>query len=170
MNPITKGLMELLVAMLLVATAFLTTPMKVIAANSTPSSTENANTTNASTPISQTVIKNSPIISQGSSNQAKIKVVASFFPIYEFVKAVGGDRIDASVLIPIGAEPHDFDPTIQEIINAQSADMVVYNGAGMESVWINKINPKFAVDTSQGLHLLSSSDKEASTGVDPHIW
>src|SRR6476469_493857 len=48
--------------------------------------------------------------------------------------------------------------------------MVVYNGAGMESVWINKINPKFAVDTSQGLHLLSSSDKEASTGVDPHIW
>ncbi len=68
-------------------------------------------------------------------------------------------------MIPIGAEPHDFDPTIQQISNAQTADMVVYNGAGMESVWINKVNPKFAVDTSQGLNLLSSSDKEASTGV-----
>ena len=105
-----------------------------------------------------------------NTSKPLLKVVASFFPIYEFVKAVGGDRVQASVLIPVGAEPHDFDPTIQEIINAQSADMVVYNGAGMESVWINKINPKFAVDTSQGLHLLSSSDKEASTGVDPHIW
>ncbi|MGC1928759.1 MAG: hypothetical protein WA667_07265 [Candidatus Nitrosopolaris sp.] len=35
------------------------------------------------------------------SNQTKIKVVASFYPIYEFVKAVGGDRIDASVLYPL---------------------------------------------------------------------
>ncbi len=99
-----------------------------------------------------------------------IKVVASFFPIYEFVKAVGGDRVQASTLIPIGSEPHDFDPTIQQISNAQSADMLVYNGAGMESIWINKINPKFAVDTSKGLNLIPSSDKGARTGVDPHIW
>ena len=50
--------------------------------------------------------------------------------------------------------------------------MVVYDGAGLESVWINKVNPKFAVDTSQGLNLLSiSNDKETSTtGADPHIW
>lgn len=99
-----------------------------------------------------------------------LKVVASFFPIYEFVKAVGGERVQASVLIPIGSEPHDFDPTIQEISNAQNADMVVYNGAGMESVWINKVNPKFAVDTSQGLNLSLNNDKEAITGIDPHIW
>ena len=100
-----------------------------------------------------------------NSSKSVIKVVASFFPIYEFVKAVGGNKVQASVLIPIGAEPHDFDPTIQQIRDAQTADMLVYNGAGMESVWINKVNPKFAVDTSQGLNLLSSSDKEARTGV-----
>lgn len=100
----------------------------------------------------------------------QIKVVASFFPMFEFVKGVGGDRVQASVLIPIGSEPHDFDPTINQISTAQSADLIVYNGAGMESLWINKINPKFAVDTSQGLSLLSSSDKEAHNGVDPHIW
>ncbi len=55
------------------------------------------------------------------TNTSKIKIVASFFPIYEFVKKVGGDKIDASVLIPVGAEPHDFDPTIQQIQNAQTA-------------------------------------------------
>jgi zinc transport system substrate-binding protein len=170
MNPITKGLMELLVAMLLVATAILTTPMKVVAANSPSSSATNANTTNASTSISQTVIKNSTIIRQGSSNQAKIKVVASFFPIYEFVKAVGGDRIDASVLIPIGAEPHDFDPTIQQIQNVQTADMLVYNGAGMEANWINKTSPKFSADSSKGINLLAGNDPAIHAPADPHIW
>ena len=61
--------------------------------------------------------------------------------------------MDASVLIPVGAEPHDFDPTIQQIQNAQSAAAIVYNGAGMEATWINKVNPKFAIDSSKGLNL-----------------
>ena len=102
-------------------------------------------------------------------NTSKIKIVASFFPIYEFVKKVGGDKVDASVLIPVGAEPHDFDPTIQQIQNAQTAAAVVYNGAGMET-WINKINPKFAIDTSKGLNLLSTNDPEIHAPTDPHIW
>jgi zinc transport system substrate-binding protein len=107
----------------------------------------------------------------GTDNDtSKIKVVASFFPIYEFVKKVGGDKVDASVLIPVGAEPHDFDPTVQQIQNTQSAAAVVYNGAGMEATWINKINPKFAIDTSKGLNLLSTKDPEIHASTDPHIW
>ena len=100
----------------------------------------------------------------------KIKVVASFYPVYEFVKKVGGDKVDASVLIPIGAEPHDFDPTIQQIQAVESAAMLVYNGAGMESIWINKVNPKFAIDTSKGIPLLASNDPEIHAQTDPHIW
>ena len=105
-----------------------------------------------------------------TNNTSKIKVIASFFPIYEFVKKVGGDKVDASVLIPIGAEPHDFDPTIQQIQNAQSAAAVVYNGAGMETTWINKVNPKFAIDSSKGINLLSSNDPKIHAPTDPHIW
>ena len=106
----------------------------------------------------------------GTNSTSKIKVVASFFPIYEFVKKVGGDKVDASVLIPVGAEPHDFDPTIQQIQNTQSAAAVVYNGAGMEVTWINKVNPKVAIDSSKGLNLLSSNDPKIHTPTDPHIW
>src|SRR6476469_10747705 len=101
---------------------------------------------------------------------SKIKIVASFFPIYEFVKAVGGDRIDASVLIPIGAEPHDFDPTIQQIQNVQTADVLVYNGAGMEANWINKTSPKFSVDSGKGINLLAGNDPAIHAPADPHIW
>jgi zinc transport system substrate-binding protein len=113
---------------------------------------------------------NSTNATSGINNISKIKVVASFFPVYEFVKKVGGDKVDASVLIPVGAEPHDFDPTIQQIQNAQSAAMLVYNGAGMEATWINKVNPKFAIDSSKGLNLLSTKDPEIHASTDPHIW
>ena len=131
---------------------------------------------NIHSPIYSQILSSSGFIYDNinnSSNGKKVKVLASFYPIYDFVKHVGGDRIDESVLIPVGIEPHDFDPTIQQILNAQSADMLVYNGAGMENAWVNKINSKFALDTSQGLHLLTSNngnnDAHAKI-IDPHIW
>jgi zinc transport system substrate-binding protein len=96
-------------------------------------------------------------------------VVASFYPVYEFVKNVGGNKVDVSTLIPIGVEPYDFEPTIQQIQNAESADLVVYNGAGLEK-WIDKIDSKFKVDASQGLNLLKGNDSESAGSYDPHVW
>jgi zinc transport system substrate-binding protein len=103
-----------------------------------------------------------------SLNQPKIKVVASFYPMYEFVKQIGGDRVDVSTLIPIGVEPHDYDPTIQQILNAQTADMLVYNSPGLET-WVPKVNGKFALDASNGIALMSSTNPD-SHGTDPHVW
>jgi zinc transport system substrate-binding protein len=105
-----------------------------------------------------------------NTNTSKIKVVASFFPVYEFVKKVGGDKVVASVLVPIGEEPHDFDPTIQQIQSIESSAVLIYNGAGMEATWINKVNPKFAIDTSKGIHLLTGNDLQIHAPIDPHIW
>ncbi len=107
--------------------------------------------------------------SQDPSPQRKVKVVASFYPILEFVKKVGGDRVEVSSLIPQGMEPHDFDPTVQQVQNVESADMLVYNGGGLEGPWIKKINAKFAVDSSQGLILPRINGTEL-TADDPHIW
>jgi zinc transport system substrate-binding protein len=104
-----------------------------------------------------------------NTNQSRIKIVASFYPIYEFVKEVGGNKVDVTTLIPIGVEPHDFEPTIQQIQNAESADMIVYNGAGLEK-WIDKINSKYKVDASQGLNLIRGNNSENAGSYDPHVW
>ena len=56
----------------------------------------------------KSTINNTAASNNTNSSKSVIKVVASFYPIYEFVKAVGGDRVQASVLIPIGSEPHRF--------------------------------------------------------------
>jgi zinc transport system substrate-binding protein len=141
------------------------TPLKVFAAanqtntNASGNTSTNSNNSTNTTNTSQL------------SGQDKINVVASFFPIYEFVKAVGGNSINLSVLIPIGAEPHNFDPTIQQVQKANSANLLVYNGASMEEPWIHNLAPQNTVDTSKGINLLANpNDPEIKGPNDPHIW
>ena len=97
----------------------------------------------------------------------KLTVVSSFFPIGEFVKKIGGDMVESSLLIPVGAEPHDFEPTINQIQTVNSADVLVYNGLGIEN-WIAKINSAHKIDASEGLNA-SYPDKRNMT-LDPHVW
>ena len=124
---------------------------------------------------------NNTIASINGNKASKVKVVASFYPIYDFVQKIGGDRVEVSSIIPPGVEPHDWEPTIQQRLEAESSDMIVYNGAGFEK-WIEEIDAKFRVDTSEGLELLEGSSeggdhKTSASGhtdlnenADPHIW
>src|SRR5919198_2337991 len=174
MPQILKGSVTLLFTIVIVAAIAVIGPSKADAAYSTSNKKATGNQIDNSTnlnPIQSSKNNITTINASQQSTQAKIKVVASFFPIYQFVKAVGGDRIDASVLIPIGAEPHDFDPTIQEIQKANSANLLVYNGASMEEPWIHNLTPQNAIDTSKGIKLLANpSDPQIKGPNDPHIW
>jgi zinc transport system substrate-binding protein len=93
---------------------------------------------------------------------SKLNVVASFYPIFDFVKQVGGDKVTVTSLIPVGVEPHDFEPTIQQIQTAESADIIFFNGLGFESSFLDKINNKNLFDTSSGTNV--------SNPMNPHIW
>ncbi|HEX7032798.1 MAG TPA: zinc ABC transporter substrate-binding protein [Nitrososphaera sp.] len=101
----------------------------------------------------------------------KIKVVASFFPLYDFARRVGGDRAEVTSMVPAGVEPHNWEPTIRQISDAQSADLFIFNGAGFET-WARDIEAKFVVDTSSGLELLGAGGEEGGDrrAIDSHIW
>lgn len=106
--------------------------------------------------------------SQQVSDQQKILV--TFYPIYQFTKAVGGEKVDVSVIIPSGVEPHDWEPTIQDIENLKKANMIIINGAGLEP-WIPKLvsenSNMIIVDSSKNIQLLKH---EGNNMTDPHIW
>jgi zinc transport system substrate-binding protein len=106
-----------------------------------------------------------------SNDIQKVRVIASFFPLYDFAKNVGGDRAEVSVMVPAGIEPHNWEPTPRDIADAENADMIVYNGAGFER-WVSAINAKFAVDTSIGIQLMQGAEEgvHEESGLDPHIW
>ena len=111
------------------------------------------------------VISNSNLSEPVAQQSSKINVVASFFPIYEFAKQVGGDRVNIMTLIPAGVEPHDYEPTIQQLQEAESADVVFFNGLGFEDSWIGRINNDNLVDTSALLNLSQGSKLR-----NPHVW
>lgn len=116
--------------------------------------------------ISKTlVISNSNLSEPIAQQSSKINVVASFFPIYEFAKQVGGDRVNIMTLIPAGVEPHDYEPTIQQLQEAENADVVFFNGLGFEDSWIGRINNDNLVDTSSLLNL-----SQGSKTRNPHVW
>jgi len=111
----------------------------------------------------------------GFTEKRQLKVLASFYPLYEFTKIIAGERIDVSIIVPSGIEPHDWEPTIQDLQKIKNADMIVINGAGLEQ-WITKlvsVNPDILiVDTSAGISLLEKNNHVFNNKIqnDPHIW
>ncbi|OAX48619.1 metal ABC transporter substrate-binding protein [Paenibacillus sp. AD87] len=146
---------------------------------------------NQSASDSSTSSANTP--APAETEEAKLNVEVSFYPMYEFTKNVAGDLANVHTLVPAGMEPHDWEPTPQDIASIEKADVLVYNGAGMES-WIDQVtdslsNAKlFQVEASHGIDLLEGSeedehdhdhDAEAEEGhthdhdhggLDPHVW
>lgn len=102
--------------------------------------------------------------------QAKLRVIATLFPQYDFVRQVGGERVSARLLVPPGVEPHDYEPTPQDILEINRADIFIYTNKYMEP-WVDKIlqgstnNNLLIVDASQGIKFI-----RARGGVDPHVW
>ncbi len=94
-----------------------------------------------------------------------LKIYTSFYPIYDFVKKIGKDKIDASTIVPAGIEPHDFEPSPKQIIDIQESDAVFINGAGFES-WLNKLKDVMIVDLSSNLDV----EKSMQSSADPHTW
>jgi len=94
----------------------------------------------------------------------KIVVITSFNPLYEFTKQIGKEKVDVSVLVPFGIEPHDWEPTISDLQKIQNADLIIINGVGFEN-WIDKVglinSDVVIVDTSNGISIIQN---------DPHIW
>ena len=99
---------------------------------------------------------------------AGLEVVASFYPLYEFTRAVAGERARVASLVPPGVEPHDWDPSPQDVARVEKARVLVYNGAGLEP-WVDRLLPRgtrlIAVKAVDGLPIL-----HASAVPDPHVW
>lgn len=89
-------------------------------------------------------------------------IVATFFPLYEFTKAVAGDRADVIVLVPPGVEPHDWDPSPGDMARVERARVFVYNGAGLEP-WA----PSLLTSSMKTVDAYAAS---GLSGGDPHVW
>lgn len=70
--------------------------------------------------------------------KAKLQVVTTFSILTDFVVAVGGDRVDVSSIVPLGGDPHNWEATPREARIIATADVLFYNGLGLE-LWIDRL-------------------------------
>jgi len=92
-----------------------------------------------------------------------ITVAASFYPVAEVARHVGGDRIDVTDLTPAGAEPHDVELTARDLALIEQADLVVYLGGGFQPAVERAVAQRRGpvLDVLRGLDLRPD---------DPHVW
>ena len=68
----------------------------------------------------------------------RLRVVCTLFPYYDFVRQIGGDAVDVTLLVPAGRETHSFEPTPRDVIRISEADVFIYNGGESEQ-WVSDI-------------------------------
>lgn len=115
---------------------------------------------------------------------SSLEAIASFYPLYEFAHKVSQDKIHVDLLVPVGIEPHDWEPTIKDVQRIQKSDFVVINGIGFED-WVDSLDEinyqGTIIDTSKGINskhneIFESQKHEVDDDShnhddnDPHIW
>ncbi len=97
----------------------------------------------------------------------KIRVVVSQLPLADFVKQVGKDKVQVTVMIPPGATPHFYEPKPEQLKMVSQARVFVKMGSKVEFElsWMDKLTQinkdMLVINSSQGIKIV---------GEDPHIW
>jgi zinc transport system substrate-binding protein len=97
----------------------------------------------------------------------KIGVFVSILPQKEFAERIGGNKVDVSVMVPPGANPHSYEPRPSQLTFLAKARIYIKVGTPIEFelAWFDKLrkmNPSmFIIDMSHNIRL---------EGNDPHIW
>ena len=105
---------------------------------------------------------------------AKLKIIASLFPQYDFARIIAGDRAEVRLLLPPGAESHSFEPTPGDMQRIASADLFIYTGPHMEP-WAKRLADAAAtpggvvvVDASEGVRHIRNDEDGDKDGPEDH--
>jgi zinc/manganese transport system substrate-binding protein len=110
----------------------------------------------------------------GSSGDNRPTVVATTSILGDLVQRVGGDAIHVEVLMPPGADPHEFEASASQAARMRSASLIVANGLGLEERLASTLDSARAdgvpvFDVGVELDPQPLLDGGADT-TDPHVW
>ena len=121
------------------------------------------------------------------NNTEKIKVTASNFASYDFLRAIIGDNdnIELTFLLGPGKDAHSYDPTAQDLITIQNSDLFIYIGGEMEK-WADRVLPTLDTSSTKVICIaddIKTIDEQEIDGAEPeeeedeeegafdeHIW
>ena len=115
-----------------------------------------------------------------SNEPKKVQVVATNSIIYDITKNVAGDLADIHSIVPVGQDPHEYEPLPQDVQKIHDADLIFYNGINLENAedaWFTKMvknagkvadKDYFAV--SDGVDVIYLEGENEKGKEDPHAW
>ena len=107
------------------------------------------------------------------TDSSKLQVISSFYTLHEFSQNIGQEKVDVTLLVPVGVEPHDWGPTIKDVQRMQKSDLIIINGIGFEN-WVDNLEETdyqgVIVDTSNGILVRNLDQEQINSSGDPHIW
>ncbi|CYU22030.1 metal ABC transporter periplasmic protein [Streptococcus suis] len=120
-----------------------------------------------------------------ASEDGKLNIVTTFYPVYEFTKQVAGDEANVDLLVKAGTEVHGYEPSAKDIARIQEADAFVYENENMET-WVHDVEGSIdtekvnIISATEGMLLLPGGEEEHeghdhsgeghSHAYDPHVW
>lgn len=117
-----------------------------------------------------------------AQSDSSLRVLATTTIVGDVVRQVGGDLIVLDVLLPVGSDPHAFEPAPKDAIRIAQADLIFANGAGLETflerLLASANSQTRVIYVSEGIPLLTaeeahkheSEDHDEHPGGDPHVW
>lgn len=115
-----------------------------------------------------------------TDGDGKVQAIATFSIIHDIVSEIGGDLVDVHSMVPIGTDPHEYDPLPEDIKKASDADALFYNGLnleGGENGWFFKLADNVGADENEVFELMESveplyltSEDGSEKEVNPHAF
>ena len=111
---------------------------------------------------------------------SNINAVVSILPEQTFVKAIGGDKVNVSLMVLPGNSPHTYEPKPSQMKDVAKAALYFAIGVEFENVWLSKFknlnNTMQVIDLTHNIQMLKMQahaehdDHKKHEGNDPHIW
>lgn len=109
----------------------------------------------------------------GQSSRKPFRVVTTFTVIQDIAQNVAGDKAIVESITKPGAEIHDYQPTPLDVVRAQAADLVLWNGFNLER-WFEKfyhnINEVPQIIVTEGIEPMGISEGPYNGKPNPHAW
>lgn len=124
--------------------------------------------------------------SPSTTPKGSLTVLAVESFLADIAQNVAGDRLEVGALLPLGLDPHAFEPTPKDVAKIADSNVLIVNGAGLEQ-WLTNIlesagGQRLVIDASSGLTPKRRSDEKIvcalpgaagdghEAGGDPHFW
>ena len=121
--------------------------------------------------------------SQKSSTEtgsSHLNVVAPNSIIADITKNIAGDKINLHSIVPVGQDPHEYEPLPEDVKKTSQADLIFYNGINLETggnAWFTKLvenakkkENKVYYAVSEGVDVIYLEGQSEKGKEDPHAW